>query len=253
MTLLHDRRFAGWARGHLLCRVEGVTDRFALTFDDGPNRDATAAILDLLARHGARATFFTLASNVRRERWLIRRMVDEGHEVAAHGELHWPLPLLPPGGIRLEVEHSVAAVIAAGATRPRFYRPPFGFMMPGQAAFVRRLGVEPVLGDVYPEDPQHPGVERIVRRVMTRLTGGSIVILHDGSPLGPADRGQTIAALGPILEAAAAAGLRAVTVGMLIEARVPRWRLLGTPAEARLLADLACAADRPQAPPAAGP
>jgi len=253
MTILHDRRFAGWARGHLLCRVEGVRDRFALTFDDGPNRDATPAILDLLSRHGARATFFTLASNVRREGLLIRRMVDEGHEVAAHGDLHWPLPLLPPAGIRREVERSVAAVVAAGAAPPRFYRPPFGFMMPGQAAFVRHLGVEPVLGDVYPEDPQHPGVERIVRRVMTRLGGGSIVILHDGSPLGPADRGQTIAALEPILGAAATAGLRAVTVGMLLEARMPHWRLLGTPAEARLLASLAHPADPPDTTPAAGP
>lgn len=233
MTLLHDRRFAGWARGHLLCRVEGVADRYALTFDDGPSREATPAILDLLERHAARATFFTLAPNVHRERWLVRRMVDEGHEVAVHGDLHWPLPLLLPGGIRREVERSAAAVVAAGAPSPRFYRPPFGFMMPGQAAFVRRLGVEPVLGDVYPEDPQFPGVERIVRRVLDRLTGGSIVILHDGSPLGRAERGQTIAALEPILRRAAARGLAAVTVGTLLEAGVPHWRLWGAAADAR--------------------
>jgi peptidoglycan/xylan/chitin deacetylase (PgdA/CDA1 family) len=223
MTLLHDRRFAGWARGHLLCRVAGVMDRFALTFDDGPDPDATPAILDLLERHRARATFFTLAPSVRRAHALIGRMVDEGHEVAAHGDLHWPLPLLPPGAIRREVERSVAAVVAAGGPAPRFYRPPFGLMMPGQAAFVRRHGVEPVLGDIYPEDPQRPGVERIVRRVVTRLAGGSIVILHDGSPLGRADRAQTIAALEPILEHAAGVGLRAVTVGMLLESGLPRW------------------------------
>jgi peptidoglycan/xylan/chitin deacetylase (PgdA/CDA1 family) len=212
--------------------VEGVTDRFALTFDDGPNADATPAILDLLARHRARATFFTLGPNVRREPALVRRMVDEGHEVAAHGEFHWPLPLLLPGAIRREVEGSTAAVTAAGAPRPRFYRPAFGFMMPGQAAFVRRLGVEPVLGDVYPEDPQRPGAQRIVQRVVSRLTGGSIVILHDGSPLGRVDRGQTVAALEPILLHAAAAGLRAVTVGMLLEAGVPRWQPWAAPAPA---------------------
>lgn len=227
MTLLHHRRFAGWARGHLLCRVEGVADRFALTFDDGPDPQATPAILDLLARHGARATFFTLAPNVRRERALIGRMVDEGHEVGAHGELHWPLPMLLPGGIRREVERSVAAVVAAGGPAPRFYRPAFGFMMPGQAALVRRHGVEPVLGDIYPEDPRRPGVERIVRRVVTRLTGGSIVILHDGSPFGWADRRQTIAALEPILRHGAASGLRAVTVGMLLEGGVPPWSPAG--------------------------
>lgn len=248
MTLLHHPRFAGWARGHLVCRVEGVSDRFALTFDDGPNPAATPAILDLLARHQARATFFTLAPNVRRERSLVRRMVTDGHEVAVHGDLHWPLPLLPPAAIRREVQRSIAAVMAAGAPAPRFYRPPFGFMMPGQAAFVRHLGVEPVLGDVYPEDPQHPGVERIVRRVVNRLTAGSIVILHDGSPLGTADRAQTIAALEPILRHAAGAGLRAVTVGALLAAGVPRWHAWGEPS-----AEGGARAAGLQTPPAAGP
>lgn len=217
MSLLHSARFAGWARGHLLCRVEGAHDRFAITFDDGPSLNATPALLDILSRHGARATFFTLAPNVRRAAGLVRRMMAEGHEVAAHGDLHWPLPLLAPWAIRSEVRNSAAAIVAAGAPFPRHYRPPFGFMMPGQAAFVRRLGVEPVLGDIYPEDPGLPGVQQIVRRVVTRLRGGSIVILHDGSPFGEQDRGQTVAALGPILDQAAAIGLRSVTVSQLLE------------------------------------
>jgi len=229
MTLLHTRRFSTWARGHLLCSVPGATDRFALTFDDGPSREATPAVLDLLSRHGARATFFTLAPNVRREPHLVRRMAEEGHEVAAHGDLHVPLPFLLPAGIRREVRRSIAAVVDAGAPPPRLYRPPFGFMMPGQASFVRSLGVEPVLGDVYPEDPHRPGVERIVHRVVTRLAAGSIVILHDGSAFGPVDRAQTIAALGPILRHAAGVGLRAVTVGTLLEHGTPRWAAWGEP------------------------
>jgi len=87
---------------------------------------------------------------------------------------------------------------------------------------VRGLGLEPVLGDVYPEDPQRPGVERIVGRVTARLGAGSILILHDGSPFGDPDRRQTIAALDPILDHAAAAGLAAVTVGELLEGGTPR-------------------------------
>jgi peptidoglycan-N-acetylglucosamine deacetylase len=224
MTLLHTTTFASWARGHLVCRVEGVSDRFSLTFDDGPSPEVTPRILDVLARRGARATFFTLAPNVRRSPALIARMIREGHEVAAHGDLHWPLPLLLPAGIRREIQRSVSAVVEAGGSTPKFYRPPFGFMMPGQAAFVRGLGLEPVLGDVYPEDPQRPGVERIVRRVVARLGAGSILILHDGSPIGDPDRRQTIAALDPILDHAAAAGLTAVTVGELLEGGTPRWR-----------------------------
>ena len=225
MTLLHHPRFAGWARGHLICRVEESGKRFALTFDDGPDRDATPRILDLLARHAAHATFFTLAPRVRAAPDLVRRMLREGHEVAAHGDLHMPLPLLPPWGIAREVRHSIEAVRDAGGVVPRFYRPAFGWMMPGQAAFVRRFGVEPVLGDIYPEDPRRPGVGVIVDRVCSRLAAGSIVILHDGSPVGTPDRSQTVSALEAILLHAKAHGLCPVTVGDLLSRGWVRWPL----------------------------
>lgn len=218
MTLLHTRRFSGWARGHLLCRVEGVADRFALTFDDGPNPRSTPALLDLLGEHRAKATFFMLGGNVRRHHDLAKRIAAEGHEPANHGDGHWPLPLLLPGGIRTQVLRGGEAIEAATGVRPRHYRPPFGFMAPGQSRFVRSLGYVSVLGDVYPEDAQRPGVGRIVRRVLGRLQPGSILILHDGSPLGPADRGQTVEALRTILAETDRRGWRAVTVSDLLRA-----------------------------------
>ena len=218
MTLLHHPQFSSWARGHLLCRVEGVSDRFALTFDDGPSGRWTPRVLDVLKRHDARATFFLLAGNVRRHADVVRRLVGEGHEAAIHGDGHWPLPLLPPWSIRGEIERCAAALHASAGVRARHYRPPFGFMVPSQARFVRAMGYEPVLGDVYPSDPRQPGVERILRRVLSRLTGGSILILHDGSPLGDGDRRQTIEALDIVLRRARDRGLRAITVADLWEA-----------------------------------
>ena len=88
-------------------------------------------------------------------------------------------------------------------------------MTRAQSSFVAGLGYSPVLGDVYPEDPHRPGTGRIVERVMGRLSPGSILILHDGSPLGDLDRSQTVAALDTILERAADRGWRAVTVAEL--------------------------------------
>lgn len=218
MSLLDTRRFSSWARGHLICRVDGVTDRFALTFDDGPGESATPRILESLARHDAHATFFVLGGQVRRNPALVRRMVQEGHEVGVHGDRHWPLAILPPAAIRGQIERCMASVIAAAGAKPVHYRPPFGFMMPGQAWFVRRLGLMSVLGDVYPEDAHDPGVDRIVSRVLSRLIGGSILILHDASSLPGSDRHQTVEALERILGAAASRGLRAVTVADLLAA-----------------------------------
>ena len=216
MTLLHTPQFSSWARGHLVCSVQGVPDRFALTFDDGPNARATGALLDLLARFGARATFFVLGHNVRRLPDLVRRMAREGHELAVHGESHLPLAILPPWGIRADVRRCAGSIEALTGVRPRLFRPPFGFMMPGQARFVRGFGFESVLGDVYPEDPSCPGVDRIVERVMPRLRGGSVLILHDGSPAGDVNREQSVQATGIILERAALEGLSAITVGELM-------------------------------------
>jgi peptidoglycan/xylan/chitin deacetylase (PgdA/CDA1 family) len=220
MSLLHTRRFSSWARGHLVCRVGNVPDRFALTFDDGPDRDSTPVILDMLARRAARATFFVLAENVRRHPEIVLRCVAEHHEVGAHGDRHWPLPILPPTLIRRELERCSDAVFEAAGVRPRHYRPPFGLMMPGQSWYVRRLGFVPVLGDVYPDDAHNPGVDRIVERVRPRLTGGSILILHDGSALRGVPRRQTVAALGSILDDAEKSGLRAVSVAELLEAEM---------------------------------
>lgn len=218
MSVLHTRRFSSWARGHLLCRVEGAGDRFAVTFDDGPSPTATRSILDVLERHGARATFFMLGGHVRRRPELARRVVEGGHEAAVHGDLHVPVPLLLAGAIRAQVRRCAASIEEATGVRPRFYRAPFGFMTPGQAALIRGLGFEPVLGDVYPEDPHRPGAGRIAERVLDRLRGGSILILHDGSPVGDggADRSQTVEALGLVLEGASRQGLRGVSVGDLV-------------------------------------
>jgi peptidoglycan/xylan/chitin deacetylase (PgdA/CDA1 family) len=216
MTLLHTRQYSGWARGHLLCRVEGVTGQYAVTFDDGPNPAATGRILDVLARHCARATFFMLGGHVRRHRELARRVVGEGHEAAVHGDSHWPVPLLLASTIRSQVRRCAASIEDVTGRKPVFYRPPFGFMTPGQAQLVRGLGYEPVLGDVYPEDPHRPGVDRIVARVLPRLREGSILILHDGSPIGSPDRGQTVDALAMILADAGRRGLRGTTVAELL-------------------------------------
>jgi len=218
VSLLHDRTVSGWLRGHLLCRIEGIADRFALTFDDGPDPRWTPRVRDVLARHGARATFFMLKRPLARENGLARELAAAGHELAAHGDWHVPLPFLPPPQLAREIRAAADAIGELTGRAARHYRPPFGIMFPSQAAFARRLGLEPVLGDVYPEDARNPGVERLLRRVEPRLRGGSILILHDGSAWSNGDRAQTIEAVDRILGWAGARGLRAVTVAELLGA-----------------------------------
>jgi peptidoglycan/xylan/chitin deacetylase (PgdA/CDA1 family) len=138
--------------------------------------------------------------------------------VGLHDCLHLPPPLLPRWLRRRELRECEAAVRAAGVEPAPFYRPPFGLLRPGQAAHVREWGYEPVLGDVFPRDPERPGADRIAAWALECLRAGSILILHDGSGYGDFDRSQTIEAADRILAAAADRGLRATSVGELSRA-----------------------------------
>jgi peptidoglycan/xylan/chitin deacetylase (PgdA/CDA1 family) len=200
----------------VISRVEGAGDRFAITFDDGPSPRWTPRLLDVLARAGARATFFPLAPNLRRHPELARRALAEGHELGVHGEWHLPPPLLPWAMLEREIDCGLAAVAALPGPRPALYRPAFGVLRRGQSARVRKLGLWPVLGDVYPRDVERPGVERIVGRVWETLRAGSILILHDASGIGDFDRSQSVAAAERIIAEAGARGLRAVSVSELL-------------------------------------
>ena len=180
----------------------------------------TRRLLEILARHRAQATFFPIGRNVRRHSDLVRRVMDAGHEVGLHDDHHLPPPLLPPFLFRIEFERAAAAVRAAIGAPARFYRPPFGVMTRAQAERVRGWGVTPVLGDVYPRDPDRPGTEAIVARTLAGLRPGSILILHEASGYGDLDRSQTLAAVDRILAVTAERGWRAVAVGALIDAAV---------------------------------
>ena len=218
MSMLHLKPIQRWASRRVRCRVEGVADRFALTFDDGPSPTNTPRVLDLLAEYGARATFFLLSGHASRHGALLRRQVDEGHELAVHGRWHAPPPLLPAMLMRANLRHSVATLRSVAGVVPLWYRAPFGVLTAGHARLVRREGLEPVLGDVYPEDAALPGADRIVRRTMARLQGGSVLILHDASVYADQSRSQTIVALRAILEAARERGLAAVSLRELAAA-----------------------------------
>ena len=212
MTLLHARWVQSRLSRHLLCRIPDAGPRFALTFDDGPSPHNTPALLDLLARHGARATFFLLRGRVRRHPDVARRIAEAGHEIGVHGDLHVPAWWMPTSWVEADIRRASATIVAVTGVRPAHYRAPFGLLRPGQAAAVRRLGLVPVLGDVYPRDHDFRRPAPITGRVLARLASGSIVILHDASAVFDADRRATVDAVAQVLEAAAARGWSAAAL-----------------------------------------
>lgn len=189
----------------------------ALTFDDGPDPRFTPAVLDVLAAHGARATFFLVGSRVAEHPELVRRIRDEGHVVGSHSATHPDARRTPARQLRVDYASGRAALETAlhgGAVA--LFRPPNGVLDEKGALVVRRLGLVPWLWNVDPED-WHPDTSEddIVTRCAA-LRPGDVVLLHDGleRPLATRalDRSATVRALSRVLALLREQGLATGTI-----------------------------------------
>lgn len=160
-------------------RTHGPRDRrrLALSFDDGPGR-VTGAILDVLARHDAPATFNVLGERVDGRETLLRRTLEQGHELGNHAFHHDRLAGRPREAHR-QLRLTNAAIERAAGVRPRLFRPPYGSVSRSVVAAARLAGLTTVRWDVDPHDYEAPGADTIHRRVVRRARPGSIVLLHD--------------------------------------------------------------------------
>jgi peptidoglycan/xylan/chitin deacetylase (PgdA/CDA1 family) len=188
--------------------------RVALTFDDGPDPEATPRVLDLLDRHRARATFFCVGERVERHPELAAEIARRGHRVENHSHRHLKrFSLLGPGAVAREIDRAQAAIAAATGRLPRLFRPPAGirnlFLEPALArrglwlASWSRRGFDTVRGDA----------ARVARALTRGLEPGEVVLLHDGGSARAAGGGPVVLEVLPaVLAAIDAAGLEAVAM-----------------------------------------
>jgi peptidoglycan/xylan/chitin deacetylase (PgdA/CDA1 family) len=152
----------------------------ALTFDDGPHPEGTPAVLELLARAGARGTFFVIGEQVRRRPALAAEIVAAGHVVALHGDRHRNQLLLSADAVRDDLARGTAAIEDATGRRPRRHRPPYGIYSPAglQAALDAQL--EPLLWSHWGKDwRKFTTPARIASRATRELGDGDVILLHD--------------------------------------------------------------------------
>lgn len=186
----------------------------ALSFDDGPGPDDTPRVLDILAAHGAKATFFVEGEAVEARPDLVRRMVDEGHEVANHTFTHPDLPPLRYEQVVDEVERASVAIREAGVDQVPLFRPPRGLFDREAADAVRSTGHLTVGWDVCVEKYlSRYDNEGAVTMALDRVTPGSIVLAHDG---GDPDRERTVQVLPALLRGLRGKGFEVVTVTELL-------------------------------------
>jgi peptidoglycan/xylan/chitin deacetylase (PgdA/CDA1 family) len=152
----------------------------ALTFDDGPHPEHTSAVLDRLAAHGVRATFFVVGARAEAHPALVARIVAEGHALGHHSWSHGRAEETAPAALVAEARRTEALLARLTGRRPRLFRPPFGAVGVAKLVGLWRAGQAVALWNQDPKDFAQGDLAPIRRWVADApLAGGDIVLLHD--------------------------------------------------------------------------
>ncbi len=195
--------------------VPGHPAAVAFTFDDGPDPVTTPAVLEVLARHRARATFFVVGSRAAAHPELVRRIVAAGHAVGSHTFHHSNrFHFSSPGAMRAEIVRGVEAVRAITGIAPTLFRPPQGLRTPMLRDALRSLPeLTCVMWRERGLDAMGRQAPAIIERLTPALERGAIITLHDGGGFGgTTDRAPTLQALESLLALAATRGLACVSL-----------------------------------------
>jgi peptidoglycan/xylan/chitin deacetylase (PgdA/CDA1 family) len=204
----YGRTFTGLRRG---------SKQLALTYDDGPNDPHTLRLLEVLAKHNVKATFFLVGRFVKQRPDIARELVQAGHVVGNHTFSHPNLVFASALQTRMQLEDCDQVLTDAVGEHSRLFRPPFGGRRPSTLKIVRALGLEPVMWTVAGRDWIGMPAEYIERRVCGRIRGGDVILLHDGGheALG-ADRSQTIIATDRLIAHYRSQGYEFVTIPQMM-------------------------------------
>ena len=182
----YGRTYLGAGRG---------SRQLALTYDDGPNDPHTLRLLEVLARHEVRATFFLIGNFVAEKTEIAREVARAGHMIGNHTFNHPNMIFCSPSRVRNELEQCRKVLADTVGEHSMLWRPPFGARLPHVLRVGRKLGLEPVMWTVSSNDWKIYTADGIERRVGQRIRGGDIILMHDGSHVRMgADRARTVEA-----------------------------------------------------------
>jgi len=186
------------ARNNHINTVRIPHQKLVLTFDDGPDPEWTPKVLDVLKQHHAHAVFFVTGTMASRYPDLVKRMVDEGHEVGLHTFNHPDLSYQSKSRIDWELTQNQLALAGAAGIRTSLFRPPYSSFADAfdnkswpVTEYIASRGYITVVNNTDSEDWKRPGVDEIIRRATPNGGKGAVVLMHDSG----GNRAQTVAAL----------------------------------------------------------
>ncbi|MDQ0060678.1 polysaccharide deacetylase family protein [Paenibacillus harenae] len=189
--------------------------RVALTFDDAPDPRYTPAILDILAQHDVCATFFIVGNRAQKHPRLVQRIQREGHTIGNHSYDHAVMSKLSLSGYRKQIWRTDAIIKNIVGYSPRFFRPPYGELLPQQVRWSKLAGYTIVNWDVDSVDWKNSTSTVVIRNIKKTLQPGSIILQHAGGGEGQ-DLSGTIKALPQLIGLLQSKGYELVTLPELL-------------------------------------
>lgn len=169
----------------------------ALTIDDGPDPRTTPKLLDILSKYGVHTTFFLISSKIPGNESIVRRIIQEGHEIGNHNTTDVP-------SINFSEKDFAAQLLEADKTLKQFseihwYRPGSGWYTPRMIYQAQELGYQVALASLHPFDPQIPFPAYAKFQILTNVQPGAVLLLHDSGTRG-INTAETLDSIIPLIK-----------------------------------------------------
>ena len=155
-----------------------------LTFDDGPSKKVTPAILDILKETGTKATFFINGVNVSGKEDILKRIVNEGHTLGSHTYSHKSSMYNSLSEFRAEIEKNEKLIYDITGYKCSVFRAPYGYnLSDSYKSYLKEKGYMTYYWNVDPGDSTTKNVtpQQLINKVANQIKNKQdvIIILHD--------------------------------------------------------------------------
>lgn len=182
----------------------------AMTFDDGPHPTLTPRLLDILKARNLKATFYVIGRRVAQWPDIVRRTVDEGHEIGNHTWSHPVLSKMSDEAVIREIDRTTDIIYKVTGRPPVTFRPPYGaFTLKQRKMLHTRRKLPSILWSVDPQDWRRPGAAAVSHRILSGAHKGAIILSHD-------IQSGTISAMPGTFDGLTSRGLNFATVSQIM-------------------------------------
>lgn len=193
-----------------LCNGSRSEKTIALSFDDGPMRNFTPTLLDILKSENVPATFFLIGKNISGNEDLVNRMLAEGHVIGNHSYSHtyW-FSLNKSETIYADLKKCDEEILRVAGKRPKFFRPPYGVTNPMVAKATTQGNYQCIGWSIRTYDTNAKSADALLKKSLHNLQGGDIILFHDWGA-------HTIGIISDFIKEARARGFTFVTTDKLL-------------------------------------